>query len=218
MTLMLAPYPPSLLLVASLLSALLASEPGNVAATILVPRLESNTAARLSLPVSGVMMTGISTTEADSDDLRIVNLPLVYGAPARDSYAADSRAFELELLRLINAERANAGLPAFTEHPALTQSARRHAIDMARHDLNSHTGSDGSTPQQRMAEQGYDGVPWTEAIVLGRPNPSETLASWMQSPGHRDIVLDHTATEIGVGYGAGGSYGNAWVIDLGARR
>jgi uncharacterized protein YkwD len=160
-----------------------------------------------------------SPSLADPDSMPYaIYFPITSGPPNAERYPPTSRAFELELLALINSERDSAGLLALVEHPALTQAARRHAIDMARHDLNSHIGSDGSTPQARMAEQGYDGIPWTEAIVLGRSSPSDTLASWMQSPGHRDIVLDRTATEVGVGYGAGGSYGNAWVIDLGARR
>jgi uncharacterized protein YkwD len=160
-----------------------------------------------------------SPSPADPDSMPYaIYFPITSGAPNAERYPPTSRASELELLALINTERARTGLPALVEQPSLTQAARRHAIDMASHDLNSHIGSDGSTPQARMAQEGYDGIPWTEAIVLGRSSASETLLSWMQSPGHRDIVLDRTATEVGVGYGAGGSYGNAWVIDLGTRR
>jgi uncharacterized protein YkwD len=148
-----------------------------------------------------------------------VYLPVVAGAVS-EKYPADDRTYELEILRLINAERAAVGLPPLLEHAALTQAARRHAEDMSAHAIRGHIGSDGSTPEQRMREEGYTGTPWTEASNFNRPTPQEIVAGWMSSSLHRDIVLDRTSTEIGVGYAASpdGIYHQTAVVDLGVGR
>jgi uncharacterized protein YkwD len=144
-----------------------------------------------------------------------VSLPLVSGRP--EKYPADDRAYELEVLRLVNVERAVAGLPSLREDTALTQAARRHAEDMATHALASHTGSDGSTPAQRMREEGYLGTPWTEAANYNYPTPQEVVNGWMSSARHRDIILDRTSDQIGIGYNynPGDGFRYSYVIDLG---
>jgi uncharacterized protein YkwD len=145
-------------------------------------------------------------------------LPLVSGAPSLERYLADNRAFELDLLRLINLERATVGLPPLRENTTLTQAARRHADDMITHQSSSHFGSDGTHPYTRMTQEGYTGTPWTEATGIGPDTPASIIASWMASSRHRDIVLDRTAGDIGLGYAHDGLqlYQHTWVIDLGA--
>ncbi|MEN9939099.1 MAG: hypothetical protein RLZZ387_5678 [Chloroflexota bacterium] len=71
-----------------------------------------------------------------------------------------------------------------------------------------------------MREEGYPGTPWIEASNFNRPTPQEIVGGWMSSPLHRDIVLDRTSTEIGVGYADNpdGSYHQTAVIDLGVGR
>ena len=71
-----------------------------------------------------------------------VTLPMVIST---EHYSATNRAFELEALRLINVERVNAGVAPLTQSAVLTQAARRHASDLAAHDILSHVGTDGST-------------------------------------------------------------------------
>jgi uncharacterized protein YkwD len=164
-------------------------------------------------------LVSASSNEAIADIAysHVVSLPTVFGLPAFEKYPADDRAYELEVLRLVNVERAAAGLPPLREDTALTQAARRHAEDMATHALASHTGSDGSTPAQRMREEGYLGTPWTEAANYNYPTPQEVINGWMSSARHRDIVLDRTSDQIGIGYAYNPVDGFRYscVIDLG---
>jgi uncharacterized protein YkwD len=147
----------------------------------------------------------------------VVNLPMVSGNPIVERYPADNREFELEILRLVNLERANAGLPPLIEDQSLTQAARRHAIDMAISGQRGHSGSDGSTPALRMWQEGYAGTPWTEASSFNYPSPQDVVNGWLNSASHRDIVLDTTASDIGIGYAhnSAGGFEHTCVIDLG---
>jgi uncharacterized protein YkwD len=77
---------------------------------------------------------GTAGAPAEISFTAAVYLPVVAGAVS-EKYPADDRSYELEILRLINAERAAVGLPPLLEHAALTQAARRHAEDMAAHAL-----------------------------------------------------------------------------------
>jgi uncharacterized protein YkwD len=147
----------------------------------------------------------------------VISLPITFGAPAGERYAAINRAYELELLRLIADERTKHSLPALTEDAALTQAARRHTADMATHDLRGHIGTDGTEPGQRMVQEGYGGVAWGEASGLGGSTPQAIFNAWMQSPAHQGILIDPLAHDIGVGYAynPAGVYHHAWVVDTG---
>src|SRR4051794_40054014 len=64
---------------------------------------------------------------------------------------------QLELIAAHNRERAAANLPPLVANPKLEAAARAHARDMAEHGTMTHEGSDGSTFDQRIKRQGYEG-------------------------------------------------------------
>jgi len=86
------------------------------------------------------------------------------------------------------------------DDPRLTEAAQRHANDMLKNGLNGHIGSDGSSPQARIADAGYRGRYSGEVVFWGTgsaANPSVALDSWMQSPPHRAIILNCAYTAAG---------------------
>ncbi len=111
--------------------------------------------------------------------------------PAKEQAIAD----------LINQERSSQGLPPLTVVPELTQAARRHSRDMSEHSCLDHTGSDGSTPGQRIDEAGYhwavrgENVGWDDTGDLGN-----VLDAWMNSPTHRANILRSTFEDFGVSH------------------
>lgn len=112
-------------------------------------------------------------------------------------------AFESSLFALINQERTNRGLPALVTRNPLTAAARVHSRDMACEDFLSHTGSDGSSPADRVAAQGYDFSALGENIYAGSGpynSPQQAFQAWMDSPGHRANMLNSTYTSVGIGY------------------
>lgn len=72
----------------------------------------------------------------------------------------DQAAGEAQLLSLLNADRAAAGVPQLTLFPALSVVSRDHSCDMATHDARGslspigHNGSNGLNPAQRVQAAG----------------------------------------------------------------
>ncbi|MGA8331143.1 MAG: CAP domain-containing protein [Mycobacterium sp.] len=87
------------------------------------------------------------------------------------------------------------------DDPALTKAAQRHADDMLVSGENGHIGSDGSSPQARIADAGYTKAGYTGEIVYwgtgSHATPSAALDLWMESPPHRDIIMNCAFTKGG---------------------
>ncbi|MCP4357833.1 MAG: CAP domain-containing protein [Chloroflexi bacterium] len=108
--------------------------------------------------------------------------------------------FEQDVLDLVNQERATAGCAPLTANDQLVTAARDHSDDMAVNDFFSHTGSDNSSPGDRIDRQGYRWSRWGENIAAGYSSPASVMNGWMNSPGHRANILNCSYTEIGIGY------------------
>jgi uncharacterized protein YkwD len=119
--------------------------------------------------------------------------------------------FEAEIIRLVNLERARAGLPPLTVSGRLNQAAYLHTLDMTTlsdfygpSTAHQHTLIGSLRPQviDRLDAAGYD--QWTysftygENIAYGYSSPAEVMAAWMSSPGHRANILNPNFNEIGV--------------------
>ncbi|MGD8813586.1 MAG: CAP domain-containing protein [Anaerolineales bacterium] len=127
--------------------------------------------------------------------------------------------FESTLVSLINQERNNQGISSLIASSQLTAAARQHSRDMACNDFFSHTGSDGSSPFQRIAWSGFSFTAAAENIYAGSGSfnsPQQAFNSWMNSPGHRTNMLNATYTHIGVGYiyCASSTYGGYFTADF----
>jgi uncharacterized protein YkwD len=123
-----------------------------------------------------------------------------------------------QIASLINAERANAGLPALTINSQLAAAAQDHATDMACNNMISHTGSDGSSAYSRVLASGYPGS-FSEEIIYGGGGPQAAISWWMSDQIHRDAILKAKSTEMGVGYAyySNGAYGDYIAVDLGSQ-
>jgi uncharacterized protein YkwD len=117
---------------------------------------------------------------------------------------AAGRSLETGLLGKINALRAGRGLARLRLHGRLGAAARAHSQQMARRGFFSHRSADGSTFGQRV--QRYYGAAgfryWSAGENLiwssGPLDPSGVVDSWLQSPGHRKVLLDASWRELGV--------------------
>ena len=127
-----------------------------------------------------------------------------------------------QLYTLINAARAQNGLPALTVNPKLVAAATGHSIDMACNSLLSHTGSDGSTITSRIAAAGYSNSYWNESIYAQPPqyggDAQAAVTWWLNDPPHRLILLSSQAKEFGAGYAdvTTSQLGGYFTIDFGA--
>jgi len=102
------------------------------------------------------------------------------------------------LLDRTNALRAMAGLPPYRLSSLLNASAERHSQDMASTGNIDHTGSDKSTPKQRILDTGYEAQFTGEDIYGGMVTVDDAWNYWSTDPPHRDTLLDQHYTEIGI--------------------
>ena len=124
--------------------------------------------------------------------------PVKVTGPASCNYSSSS-SYLNEIANLINSARAQAGLPQLNVSPILAATAQGHSIDMACHGLISHTGSDGSSPHDRMVAAGYNPT-FSAEIIYGSGYPQTAFDWWMNDQIHRDAILNVNITEMGVGY------------------
>jgi hypothetical protein len=149
--------------------------------------------ARLALILILIASAGLSSAVAQSDTL-------------------------FDLLNRINALRRQNGLTPLELNDALNAAAQRHSQDMANTSNVDHTGSDGSTPEQRIDAAGY--APrhtWGENIYGGGISTVDNAwAFWTGSVVHRANLLNERYREVGIGVvvGANGTY---YTLTFGAR-
>jgi uncharacterized protein YkwD len=118
-------------------------------------------------------------------------------------------------VELVNAERAKVGCSRVTVNATLTKAAQAHSEDMAAHQNMSHTGSDGSSPSDRITRAGYNWSTLGENVAYGYATPEKVMAGWMSSPGHKANILNCAFKEIGVGFAQPNNY---WTQDFGTAR
>ncbi len=117
----------------------------------------------------------------------------------------------------INTYRSQNNLVAYTVNPQLSQAAQAHANDMACNQLFFHNGSDGSTPQTRVATSGYIASKVTENVYGSYPllTPDGVVTWWKTDktdPNHNKNLISTDYTEIGVGYAFYNNYGYYVVV------
>jgi len=123
---------------------------------------------------------------------------------------AQLSAMEAQVVQLVNAERAKRGLPPLAVHPGVTQVARAKSQDMRDRQYFSHTSPTYGSPFQMLKTFGITYRAAGENIAAGQPSPAAVMQGWMNSPGHRENILNPQYTHIGVGLAQGGSYRTYW--------
>jgi uncharacterized protein YkwD len=130
-------------------------------------------------------------------------------APAQGDSAppgepAEIAPLEVIVLALVNGARTNAGVHSLEWDAQMTAAARSHARDMMQRSHVSHTGSDGSSPQQRLRRAGVQFQWGSENIwtYWGRvpdEGPRVMHAEMMSEP-HRPDLWNHIRNILHPGY------------------
>jgi uncharacterized protein YkwD len=171
----------------------------------------------LLLLATVVSSGGISSVQA-ADAPSYLPIVVKSCAPSFPLVPPDDAAREQAMAEAINAARADHGLSPVTLVYSLTQAARYHSRDMADNDFFSHNGSNGSSPGERMTQACYHWSGHGEIIAAGSADVQTILDLWMNSDGHRAIILSPDYEDFGVGYARNGSskYGYYWTVDFGS--
>ena len=142
----------------------------------------------------------IGISELIAANPQIKNPSLIYaGQKINIPQAAPLKSFEDEVVRLINIERANLGLPALIKHWELSRVARYKSQDMIDKNYFSHISPTYGSPFTMMQSFGLRFSAAAENIAYGQRTPREVVNAWMGSPGHRANILSRAYTHTGVG-------------------
>ncbi len=169
--------------------------------------------------VSNVMDwdTGFGAGQRNPPILRVTLGPPGSGEPV-PTKSTDDLAKINEIVAEINRVRVASGRGTVAVSSELQSAAGTHNTDMIRNSFFSHTGSDGSSPAQRVARTGYPATAVGELLAAANGTPAVVVQAWLDQ-GQRDTVLDPTYTQIGAHYQfvRAVGYQHYWTVVLAAR-
>lgn len=159
-------------------------------------RVESDLAPIFGDAISQTL--NLMTIHPESD--QVVELPYVV------SDAMPVPELEAEMLQMLNAARAEAGLGPLEMDPELVAVARQHSQDMFARGYFAHTNPDGQNPFDRIRA---GNIPY---LVAGENLAHASTLSiahngLMNSPGHRANILRPEFGRVGIGILDGGARG-----------
>lgn len=106
--------------------------------------------------------------------------------------------FKIEVLKLINEERAKAGLTALTGNKSLATAADTRAKEA---DINfAHVRPDGRKVGTAFTDNGIAYKSAGENLAYGYANAADLVKGWMDSKAHKDILLSAKFTTAELGY------------------
>jgi len=113
---------------------------------------------------------------------------------------------ESEILVLVNNERTKKGLSILKMDPLITQVARAHSRDMLAKGYFSHQDPDGKTPYDRLMAERVLFRESAENLALAQ-NSNLVHTGLMNSPRHRDNILNPNFSRVGIGVINSGEHG-----------
>ncbi|MFJ8235346.1 CAP domain-containing protein [Ureibacillus sp. NPDC094379] len=152
-----------------------------------------------------------TTTNNSNSNQQQVEAPVT--KPSTTSNQSFSE-FETQVVDLTNAERAKAGLKPLQIYAPLMAVARDKSEDMASNNYFSHTSPTYGSPFDQMRSAGISYRAAGENIAQGQRSPQQVVQAWMDSPGHRQNLLNPSFTHIGVGFVENGYYWTQQFIQL----
>ena len=122
---------------------------------------------------------------------------------------------ETYIFQYTNEERLANGVSQLSLNPCLSTTARDHSADMAANDFFSHDNLRGEDPSERAARHGCpttkpmgggywigvgENIGWTYNIGSTSQDVARAMMDgWMNSPGHRQNILNPQYSSIGIG-------------------
>ena len=110
----------------------------------------------------------------------------------------------LGVIEHTNAQRTENGLSTLEESQALSASAALKVQDMFENQYFAHDSPSGDGVGELANSVGYEYIFVGENLALGNFEDDAALVeAWMNSPGHRENILNSGYTEIGIGVAKG---------------
>lgn len=117
---------------------------------------------------------------------------------------------QAEMLALVNQARAEADLPALTWNQAAADVAAEKARDMVALEYFDHTSPTYGSPFDMMKKFGVTFRTAGENLA-GHQSVEKAHQALMDSPGHRENILNSRFFQIGIGIADSPAYGKIYV-------
>lgn len=102
------------------------------------------------------------------------------------------------IVELTNVERVKLGLPPLKVNALLSEAAREKAADMFAFNYWAHVSPSGRTPWSFFNDVGYKYQYAGENLARDFRDPDSVVRAWMNSPSHRENIVNSKYQEIGV--------------------
>lgn len=121
-----------------------------------------------------------------------------------------------QVLQLVNLERATANLSPVVWNRRLERIAGDYACRMIEESFFGHLDPlTGRSPGDRALAGKYAFYSVGENLAAGQESAADVMKVWMESPSHREIILDPSWKEVGIAVRSGGEYSLYWVMEFG---
>lgn len=157
------------------------------------------------------VMANINGNERANDAKWRENQPLPEKSPNRSNGKNLNREINLTreealMFKLINQERAKAGLPRLEIDNTLTKLARDKSSDMVGHNYFGHFSERFGTIHDQLKTENISYCYAAENLA-GGPDLTKTHCRLLASPAHRGNILNPKFKRIGIGIVKGSPYG-----------
>ncbi len=125
---------------------------------------------------------------------------VIYGFATTGHFEILGRVSDIDTVELLadtNGERSKQGVAALTLNDQLAQAAFLKAQDMFTNNYWAHTSPTGVHPWKWLGDAGYNYSVAGENLAKNYPTADATVAAWMNSPTHRENVLNGKYSEVG---------------------
>ena len=122
-----------------------------------------------------------------------------------DAPASPDKAKLVNLVNDFRSKGENCGGVSFTATVPVTWNdtlalvAKKHSEDMNANNKLNHTGSDGSSVDDRISAEGYIFSFYAENLLKGGATEEEAIKAWRESTAHCKNLMDAKINQIGVG-------------------
>lgn len=104
-----------------------------------------------------------------------------------------------EVIRLTNVQRAANGLQPLSENSTLDSAALAKGNDMLTKGYWAHFAPDGTSPWSFFLSFGYKYKYAGENLARDFSNANDAVNAWMNSPTHRENILNSNYRDVGIG-------------------
>ena len=122
----------------------------------------------------------------------------IFSIPGSNILGVSTNISATDIISLTNERRISQGVRPVKENQLLSQAAAAKAQDMLNQNYWAHFAPDGKTPWQFITQTGYKYSVAGENLARDFDNANSVVVAWMNSPSHKQNLLDGSFTEIGV--------------------